>query len=249
MDENLLRHKTILVVDDENDLRDIVASEFDFMGAKVFQAENISVAQKLFQEHNIDLIVSDIRMPGGTGIDLLENLKKRDVENPPVILITGFADITVEDAFDKGAEALMSKPFKLDDLIQQAIRFTSPKAERFREKPMAAGQILFSSEMTFDEVIEKKSLRFGRGGVSGLFDLKGKRVDVGQEYDFTFSFSDKKFTGSVVCRWSKFMDGAADNMTALGLEFKSMDQACLAELSKVWQGDIRAFIPAFKSLA
>ena len=247
MDENLLLHKIILVVDDENDLRDIVASEFDFMGAKVFQAENISVAQKLFEENKIDLIVSDIRMPGGTGIDLLDNLKKKDVENPPVILITGFADITVEDAFDKGAEALMNKPFKLDDLIQQAVRFTSPKADRYIDKPAAVGEISYSSAKTLDETMKEKDLLIGRGGVSGAFDLKGKRADVGQIYDFSFAFSDMTLKGTVVCRWSKFLDGA-ENMTALGLEFQSMDESTLKTLSKIWQGEIlKPFIPALKT--
>ncbi len=245
MDENLLLNKTILVVDDENDLRDIVASEFDFMGAKVFQAENITVAQKLFQENKFDLIVSDIRMPGGTGIDLLENLKRKDVEHPPVILITGFADITVEDAFDKGAEALMNKPFKLDDLIQQAVRFTSPKESRFLEKLESSGDIYFESPESVNEAMKKHQFLLGRGGVSAMFDLKGKRVDVGMSYNFIFKFSDVKLEGTVVCRWSKYVDQKV-NLTALGLEFQSLSTDSLKTLGVLWQGEIvRPFIPAF----
>ncbi len=244
MDENLLLHKCILIVDDENDLRDIVASEFDFMGAKVFQAENISVAQKLFQENDIDLIVSDIRMPGGTGIDLLDNLKKKNVSQPPVILITGFADISVEDAFDKGAEALMSKPFKLDDLIEQAVRFTSPKADRFLEKKENLEQLNYVSDKTIAEAILANEFLVGRGGVSGFFELKGKRVDVGQSYHFTFTFSDAVLDGSVICRWKKVIDGN-DNMTALGLEFQGLDDSSLKTLEKIWDKvSVRAFIPA-----
>jgi CheY-like chemotaxis protein len=247
MDENLLLNKTILVVDDENDLRDIVASEFDFMGAKVFQAENITVAQKLFQENKIDLIVSDIRMPGGTGIDLLDNLKRKDFENPPVILITGFADITVEDAFDKGAEALMNKPFKLDDLIQQAVRFTSPKENRFLEKQESVGDIQFETVDSISEAMKKHKFLLGRGGVSALFDLKGKRVDVGLSYSFTFKFSDVKLEGTVVCRWNKYLDQQV-NHTALGLEFQSLSSESLKSLGALWQGEIvRPFIPAFNT--
>src|SRR5665647_59379 len=133
MDEQSLKGKTILVVDDEVDLRDIVASEFEYMGAVVHQAENIAVAQKLLNAQNVDLVVSDIRMPGGTGIDLLAFIKNRDVFDPPIILITGFADITTEEAFNKGAEALLNKPFKLDDLIKLAVKYTSPLEERFNE--------------------------------------------------------------------------------------------------------------------
>jgi CheY-like chemotaxis protein len=244
MDENLLQHKTILVVDDENDLRDIVASEFDFMGAKVFQAENISVAQRLFHENKIDLIVSDIRMPGGTGIDLLNHLKQNNVDEPPVILITGFADITVEDAFDKGAEALMNKPFKLDDLIQQAVRFTSPKAHRFLEKSDSLDVIQYHSELSIADAIKSGDFLVGRGGVSGFFDLIGKRVDVGETYQFVFTFRDLTLKGSVTCRWNKFIDGK-ENVTALGLEFQGLEDDSLTALGKIWQGEfLRPFIPA-----
>ena len=51
MEEEVLKGKTLLVVDDETDLRDIVASELEFMGAKVFQAENISNAQKVLAQN------------------------------------------------------------------------------------------------------------------------------------------------------------------------------------------------------
>lgn len=235
MDENILVGKTLLVVDDEADLRDIVASELEFMGARVFQAENISNAQKVLKENAVDLIVSDIRMPGGTGVDLLEIVKAKNVEVPPVILITGFADITTEDAFDKGAEALINKPFKLDDLIKTVVRHTSPHQSRFSEG--SAGQ----------KTIQARIEKFGRGGASVEVELVGKKFDIGEAINFKFNFQDQVISGSGVCRWFKQADPGS-NKGRVGIEFMNLDQSSLTLFLDQLRGkNIVPYIPAFKS--
>lgn len=234
MDENVLVGKTLLVVDDETDLRDIVASELEFMGAKVFQAENITTAQKILKENAIDLIVSDIRMPGGTGVDLLDVVKSKNVDVPPVILITGFADITTEDAFDKGAEALINKPFKLDDLIKMVIRYTSPFEKRFQEE--------VTSQRTITAMVEK----FGRGGASVEVELGGKKVDIGEHLKFKFTFEGKEYEGGGICRWFKQSETGSQK-AKVGLEFLNLDSETLAQFQSVCAGkNIVAYIPAHK---
>jgi CheY-like chemotaxis protein len=232
MDEELLKDKVILVVDDETDLRDIVASELEFMGAKVFQAENISTAQKIINQEKIELIVSDIRMPGGTGIDLLDSLKSKDVSNPPVILITGFADITVEDAYNKGAEALVNKPFKLDDLIKQVIRYASPFEERFKEEVVVQKSISFASEVP--------KVKFGRGGFSIEISIEGRRFDVGEAVDFNFKYENKTFQGTGVCRWLKVLDHQT-HRALLGLEFMNLSGSTLQQFKQIY--DSNKFVP------
>lgn len=234
MDENVLVGKTLLVVDDETDLRDIVASELEFMGATVFQAENISNAQKILKEHRVDLIVSDIRMPGGTGVDLLDVVKSGNENVPPVILITGFADITTEDAFDKGAEALLNKPFKLDDLIKMVVRYTSPFEERFNE-PVSA-----------QKSIKADVSNFGRGGVSVELEMTGRKFDLGEPVNFNFNFEDQIFEGSAVCRWFKQMDQGT-NKAKIGLEFMNLDPQSLTQFKHICQSKkIIPYIPANK---
>lgn len=221
MEEEILTGKTLLVVDDETDLRDIVASELEFMGAKVHQAENVAVAKHLYKNHKIDLIVSDIRMPGGTGIDLLDFIKTIDVNVPPIILITGFADITVEDAFNKGAEALMNKPFKLDDLIKQTGRLTKSLNERLSDPDIAANK---SFSITFDETvqekIDKRELAFGRGGFAIKLDTKGKRIDLNDPIELSFKFKDLDLKGIGVCRWQKHLDQG--HLISMGVELLTL---------------------------
>lgn len=217
MDENVLQGKSLLVVDDEEDLREIVASEFEFMGGKVHQAENISVAKQILSQNNVDLIVSDIRMPGGTGIDLLDHLKSQDVNEPPIMLITGFADITVEEAFNRGAEALINKPFKLDDLIQVAARLTGPLDKRFQVQDFAPGKTL---ALNFAESGETFAL--GRGGCSFRFNPQGKKFEINDVIGFEFTLSERILSGVGMVRWVRYSEHQ-DGKILMGLEFLSVD--------------------------
>lgn len=239
MDDQALLGKTLLVVDDEIDLRDIVASELEFMGAKVFQAENITVAQKILSENKIDLVVSDIRMPGGTGIDLLDAMKASDVNAPPIILITGFADITVEDAFNKGAEALMNKPFRLDDLIKMAVRFCGTLKDRVTEEVGAATKVI---DRQIDSAISDYTI--GRGGISVVIDHPGKRFEVGENVKFDLKFNDRIFNGTAVCRWHKHVD-QVNHKLAVGLEFVTLaDQSLDYFLNHSAEKPQVSFIPS-----
>lgn len=221
MDEELLNGKTLLVVDDEPDLREIVSSELEFMGAEVFQAENVAAAKKVLENKKVDLIISDIRMPGGTGIDLLDFVKAIDVEIPPVILITGFADITVPDAFNKGAEALLNKPFKLDDLIRTVAHFTKSIDERFLNNEATGSKLLhLKMDKSYQDAIKDGDCSLGRGGITVKWNTEGKKIELGEPLDFKISFTDLELQGVVICRWVKQLDQA--HHAEIGLEFISL---------------------------
>lgn len=109
----------ILVVDDENDIREIVVDEFIYSGAEVFNAPNGKIAFELYQAHGpFDIVLSDVRMPGGDGIELLRNIMSQKGPKPLVHLISGFTDVTVPEALKLGAKSLISKPFHIDHVIQ-----------------------------------------------------------------------------------------------------------------------------------
>jgi CheY-like chemotaxis protein len=234
MEEEVLKGKTLLVVDDEIDLRDIISSELEFMGAKVFQSSNISDAKKVLKNNLIDLIVSDIRMPGGTGLDLLDYLRAEGPRSTPVILITGFADISIEEAFSKGAEALLSKPFQLDDLIKQVERITLPIEQRFIDVKVKGTQFV---EIDFGEGLENamKGLNFliARGGIAFCLPTQRKRIQIGEVLDFDLKFKDHHFKGTGICRWVKLHEGS--HQAALGLEFLNLVPETLEFFLDYWQ--------------
>ncbi len=113
----MLNGKTVLIVDDEKDLCEIIAIELLVTGANPVQAHTVKEALERISQGNVDLVISDIRMPGDSGVDLLDTLRLRG-DKLPVILITGFADISEHEAMKRGAGAIVSKPFDLDDLFK-----------------------------------------------------------------------------------------------------------------------------------
>lgn len=116
--------KTLLLVDDEPDLREILRLEFEGAGWHVLEAENGKRAFDIFLENSIDAVITDVRMPGGNGIQLLENIKSRN-KKIPVLVVTGFTDVLEQEALDKGALSIIKKPFDLVaifDLITSAVK-------------------------------------------------------------------------------------------------------------------------------
>lgn len=101
----------VLVVDDDDDLREAVAQDFARKGYAVRTAAGGDEAFRVVQQAPVDLVLSDLRMPAGDGLHLLEQITSLDAPRPAVILMTGFADLNSEQARALGAVALVGKPF------------------------------------------------------------------------------------------------------------------------------------------
>jgi CheY-like chemotaxis protein len=115
--------KTILLAEDEEDLRAVVQESFEGEGMKVIAVASGNEAFAVMQSdegEGVDLILSDIRMADGSGISLLERLSEEDMlGDRPFILYSGFSeDISRESAKAMGAYDLLEKPFKFEDIIQ-----------------------------------------------------------------------------------------------------------------------------------
>ncbi len=107
--------KTILLVDDEETLREIIAMQLEDDGYNILQAGSGNDAFEIVKKNEIDLIISDMRMPNGSGEDLLKSLNNLD-KKPPFILVTGFSELTKDDAIKLGAHDMLSKPIDFDEL-------------------------------------------------------------------------------------------------------------------------------------
>ncbi len=112
----------ILVVDDESAMRLLVTSILRDEGHDVTAAANGEEALQLIERRHYHLIISDLKMPGMSGVDLLERVKQEDPETA-VILLTAFG--TVEGAVEamrKGAEHYLLKPLANPDELRLAVR-------------------------------------------------------------------------------------------------------------------------------
>lgn len=113
-----LKGISILVVDDEKDLREILNDELSFFGATVTEAENGAQAFELLKKQRFDVLLSDIRMPVADGLQLLNNIKKGLSEKPKIFLNSGFNDITEDTAKSLGVIEIFTKPFKVDEMVE-----------------------------------------------------------------------------------------------------------------------------------
>jgi two-component system response regulator PilR (NtrC family) len=106
----------VLVVDDEQGMRQLLSLVFGRGGHQVRAAENGRRALELLREQAADLIVSDVRMPDMGGIELLRGARAL-LPDVGVVLMTAFATVeTAREAFKLGADDFIQKPFDVDEL-------------------------------------------------------------------------------------------------------------------------------------
>jgi two-component system response regulator AtoC len=123
---------TILVVDDDEHLRHTLSLLLRTSGHEVVTAANVQGAESLLRERDVDLVISDLRMPGGSGLDLLDVVKRLGVDSF-VILLTAYG--TVESAvraMQKGAFDYLLKPFDAEEMkvrIGRALALRRYRAE------------------------------------------------------------------------------------------------------------------------
>lgn len=120
-----LENKNILVTDDEPIMREILCDLFQNLGCTTFEASNGREAYEIAMKNKIDVVVSDIRMAGGSGVELLEHLRARHPSQPVVILISGYSDLNPEEALKKGAQAMIAKPFDRKSLLSAIEKYLS----------------------------------------------------------------------------------------------------------------------------
>ena len=107
----------ILIVDDEEMIRDLLSSALVREGYICHQASNVDEAFVLLGEQPVDLVISDIMMPGRSGVELLRDLKK---VNPDiaVLMITGLSDMnTTMECVHLGADDYITKPFGINRVV------------------------------------------------------------------------------------------------------------------------------------
>lgn len=112
----LTKNVKILVVDDDEALRNTIASLFR-NEYTVCTATSGNAALSLIQSQPVDIVISDVNMADGNGIELLQWLRARHPSTPGVVLVTGYAHVTSEEALDMGAFRVIFKPFSRDSLI------------------------------------------------------------------------------------------------------------------------------------
>ena len=124
--------ETILIVDDEKNYLVILEALLAPEGYEIITEDNVVNALRLVREADLDLIITDMRMPGMNGMELLEEAKKIDPELP-VIMMTAYGTIEkAVEAMKKRAYDYITKPFRNEELkltVKKALEFYRLKKE------------------------------------------------------------------------------------------------------------------------
>jgi CheY-like chemotaxis protein len=111
--------KKVLVVDDEELIREIIVEELRFAGAQVFEAQNGTAALAALEKDSVDVVISDMRMPGGDGLFLLMGIAERKMTKPKLFVVSGYNDLKPEQMKNLGVLHVFPKPFEVDVLLKE----------------------------------------------------------------------------------------------------------------------------------
>lgn len=108
----------ILVVDDEELLREILVETFAMHGADVDAAESGNQAFEKVKTTDYDMVITDVRMPNGDGISLLTKINNMDkADKPKLFVCSAYNDLTEQKIKDLHILKLFNKPFDLEQLL------------------------------------------------------------------------------------------------------------------------------------
>jgi DNA-binding NtrC family response regulator len=110
-------HHTILIVDDDAALRRVLVALIEQRGHLALEAGSAEAALVLLEQRSIDLVITDLRMPGSGGMQLVSDVQQRWPETP-VIVLTGHGSVPLAvQAMQRGAADFLLKPFDQDEVL------------------------------------------------------------------------------------------------------------------------------------
>jgi len=138
--------KPIWIIDDDRSIRWVFEKALARTDMEFRTFSSVPEAMAALAESEPQVVVSDIRMPGGSGLDFLQEIKKR-LPDVPVIIMTAYSDLeSAVAAFQGGAFEYLAKPFDVDqaiDIIRRAVDESmrqAPESEEPQETPEIIGQ-------------------------------------------------------------------------------------------------------------
>ncbi|MGO1749414.1 MAG: sigma-54-dependent transcriptional regulator [Marinobacter sp.] len=139
---------TALIVDDEPDIRDLLEITLTRMGIKTLTAPDLTSALKLLETHTPQLCLTDMNLPDGNGIELVQWIQQHRPATP-VAVITAYGSMdTAIESLKAGAFDFVSKPVELTrlrELVNSALKLTPPNSDEGNEPTDEPGLLLGNS--------------------------------------------------------------------------------------------------------
>jgi two-component system NtrC family response regulator len=160
-----MKKSSILLIDDDDSLRRVMEFNLTEGGYRVGTAASGEEGLRLFEKDSFDAVITDITMPGMSGMQVLAKVRERD-ETMPVIIITAYGTIeSAVEAMKQGAFDYITKPFNRDEL-----RITLDKALKMRrlERENAELRTAVTDRYRFENILGAS------GNMADLLDMAGR---------------------------------------------------------------------------
>lgn len=121
----------VLVVDDDKESRELLSEVLSSNGYAVGMVENAEAAQAaLKNDADYSIVIADLRMPNGSGLELLRELRRQDSKRDMILMSSFITGPEREMALDLGVDALLEKPFRLTELLEVVAGLAKEKSIR-----------------------------------------------------------------------------------------------------------------------
>jgi two-component system response regulator FlrC len=247
-----INRSIVLIVEDDRDLREALVDTLQASDCYVVAAENGEAAMKVLATQHVDLVCSDVNMPGMNGIQLLQKIQQQ-IPSMPVILMTAYGSIEHSvSAMHKGASDYLVKPFRADVFVSVIAKYLnqgvictedSPVAEESSSKQLLRlaakvaatdATVLITGESgTGKEVLARYIHNNSPRNSSPFVAINCAAIPENMLEATLFGYEKGAFTGAHVSREGKFE--LANGGTILLDEISEMDLGLQAKLLRVLQ--------------
>ena len=132
----------VLIVDDERSMRMVLSTFLKRKGVQVSEASGVSEALQKIRQERYDVVITDLKMDDGGGVDVLRAVKQH-APDTPVIILTGYATIlSAIETMKLGAFDYLTKPFEPDELLLTIHKALERNGRGSEEIPMEAAVFL-----------------------------------------------------------------------------------------------------------
>ena len=235
----------ILVVEDESGMRTTLVANLEEAGYRVTGCNRGKDAMHYVEKDAPDVVIADLRLPDGSGLEILESLKEIKPE-ASFILVTGYASLeTAVAALNQGAYAYITKPFNMDE-VHATIRNALRQQRLLLENQRLVENLQLTNKNLADEVAERARTEEALAERSAALEAANKELEA-----FSYSVSHDLraplrsidgFSQALLEDYVEKLDGQGkDYLTRIRAASQRMGQLIddLLNLSKVTRAEIR----------
>lgn len=226
---------TVLVVDDEPALREIFENWLNLIGCgRVLSATDGKAALEVLTHDEIDLLITDVRMPLMDGVSLVREMSKLTAPPPSIVFVSGFGDVSHKEMYALGVEAFLAKPIDRKELTRVVGQALAERGSLWASPLMSPPRQALNVELAEPHRAAQK-IRIGRGGFSVRYE--GPLALSKTAFKCRLA-SEKVLSGEGYVRWITKAD------QSVGIEFAYLDEPSRSwVLKEIAAQGPRSFIP------